>query len=119
MKHWILVTTIITSTLISGCGLFSKAKPSDAAVDKSVKTQSDAKSTNTGETTILQRLDFNQGVSSVTVERLALQNQCISKQGAGQVTPKGPTEIYRVSCDDGRVFMAKCELRQCKPMTSQ
>lgn len=117
MKHRILVATIVTSTLISGCGLLSKAKPSTVIADKSIKAQMDTQNRDAGETIIVQKLDFNQGVSSVTVERLAIQNQCISKQGAGQVTPKGPTEIYRVSCDDGRVFMAKCELRQCKPMT--
>ena len=117
MKHRILVATIVTSTLISGCGLFSTAKPNELGADKSIKSQIDTQTQSADETTILQKIDFNPGVSSVTVERLAKQNQCKSKQGAGQITPKGPTEVYRVSCDDGRIFMAKCELRQCKSMT--
>ena len=119
MKHGILITTIVTTALISGCGLFSRSKPSGDAERNSIKTQKDKQYRNTGETTPLQTTDFNQGVSSVTVERLAAQNQCTSKQGAALATPKGPTEVYKVSCDDGRVFMAKCELRQCQPMMAK
>jgi hypothetical protein len=26
--------------------------------------------------------------------------------------------VYRMACEDGRVFLARCELRQCKPMRS-
>ena len=119
MKHWISITILVTSTLISGCGIFSKAKPNGLSSDKSINTQMTAQNRDADETIILQKLEFVQGVSSVTVERLAAKNQCSSKLGAGQITPKGPTEIYRVSCDDGRVFMAKCELRQCQPMLSK
>jgi hypothetical protein len=25
-------------------------------------------------------------------------------------------EVYRMVCDSGKVFMARCELRQCKAM---
>ena len=36
--------------------------------------------------------------------------------GAGLVTPEGPVEVYRMMCQDGKTFMARCELRQCKSM---
>jgi hypothetical protein len=55
-------------------------------------------------------------VSSVTVEKLGKQQQCTSNQGAGLVTEPGPIEVYRMVCSSGRVFMARCELRQCKAM---
>lgn len=119
MKRCILITILVTSALISGCGLFSKSKTNSEAEHKSTKTQIDTQNRNAGETTVLQQLDFNPGVSSVTVERLAAQNQCASKQGAGLVGPKGPSEIYKVDCNDGRVFMVKCELRQCQPMMAK
>jgi hypothetical protein len=117
MKHRILLVTIFTSALISGCGLFTKT--SSQATASTVKTQTLAQSRTSSEDPILQKIEFKTGISSATVEKLALQNQCTSKQGAAQITPKAPTEVYRVSCDDGRVFMAKCELRQCKTMMSK
>jgi hypothetical protein len=64
----------------------------------------------------IERVPFRPGVSSFTVERLARQAQCTSSIGAGLVTEAGPVEVYRIACDDGKVFMARCELRQCKPM---
>ena len=62
------------------------------------------------------RIEFRAGVSSATVERTAKNAACVGGVGAGLVTPSGPVEVYRMRCDDGRVFLAKCELRQCKPM---
>ncbi|HEY5800833.1 MAG TPA: hypothetical protein VIT92_11475, partial [Burkholderiaceae bacterium] len=67
-------------------------------------------------TTIVELIPFQVGISSKTVEDLAKQQQCTSSQGAGLVTDKAPLEIYRIKCDDGRIFMARCELRQCTPM---
>ncbi len=64
----------------------------------------------------IERVPFQAGVSSVTVERMAKQAQCTGGRGASLVTPGGPVEIYRMQCDDGKVFMARCELRQCAPM---
>ena len=66
----------------------------------------------------VQTVEFRPGISSATVERLAYAEQCRGGQGAGLVTEKGPVEIYRMACDNGKVFMARCELRQCKPMRS-
>ena len=65
---------------------------------------------------ILQKVAFQTGVSSVTVERLGRRYGCISSQGAGLVTGKGPVEVYRMRCDNGTTFLAECELRQCRPM---
>jgi len=62
------------------------------------------------------KVAFRPGVSSVTVENLAKRQACVGGQGAGLVSDAGPVEIYRMACDDGRTFMARCELRQCAPL---
>lgn len=64
----------------------------------------------------IEKIPFRAGVSSATVERMAAQRGCRGGNGAGLVTPPGPVEVYRMACDDGAVFMARCELRQCVPM---
>lgn len=64
----------------------------------------------------VQRIPFRTGVSSATVEKLARDQACTGGQGAGLVTEPGPVEVYRMLCDDGKVFMARCELRQCRRM---
>lgn len=67
----------------------------------------------------VQKVEFRPGVSSATVERLAYAQQCRGGQGAGLLTEPGPVEVYRMACDNGKVFLARCELRQCKPMASR
>jgi translation initiation factor IF-1 len=47
---------------------------------------------------------------------LARQQACTGGQGAALVTEPGPVEVYRMQCDNGKVFMARCEMRQCRPM---
>jgi hypothetical protein len=64
----------------------------------------------------IEKIPYLQGISSATVERLALLNRCEGIDGAGLITPKGPVEVYRLPCKDGKVFLARCELRQCKVM---
>ncbi|MFM9435350.1 hypothetical protein ACFDR9_002417 [Janthinobacterium sp. CG_23.3] len=64
----------------------------------------------------IEKVEFRAGVSSATVERLARQRNCSGGLGAGLVSQPGPVEVYRMACDNGSVFLAKCELRQCKPM---
>jgi hypothetical protein len=64
----------------------------------------------------IQRVPFKVGVSSTTVEKLARAQACASEQGAGLITEPGPIEVYRMQCQDGKVFMARCELRQCRKM---
>ena len=119
MKHRILIVTVITSALISGCGLFTKTKPASEAATKPAQTQLLAQGLADNANPVVQKIEFKTGISSVTVEKLAIQSQCTSRQGAAQITPKAPVEVYRVNCDDGRVFMAKCELRQCQTMMSK
>lgn len=62
----------------------------------------------------IERVPFELGVSSVTVERMAKQNNCQSAKGAGLLHKKGPVEVYRVMCTDGREIKARCEMRQCE-----
>jgi hypothetical protein len=64
----------------------------------------------------IQRIPFRVGVSSTTVEKLGRQQACTGGQGAGLITEPGPVEVYRMQCDNGKVFMARCELRQCRAM---
>jgi hypothetical protein len=61
-------------------------------------------------------LPFRAGVSSVTVERMGRAQACPSSQGASLMTEPGPVEVYKMVCDSGRIYMARCELRQCRPM---
>jgi hypothetical protein len=64
----------------------------------------------------IERVQFRPGVSSATVEKLAKRQGCAGGWGAGLVSEPGPVEIYRMTCESGKVFMAKCELKQCKAM---
>jgi hypothetical protein len=71
-------------------------------------------------TPAVETIPFHTGVSSATVEKMAKQQGCTGGQGAGLITEPGPVEVYRMRCEDGpmrgKVFMARCELRQCKQM---
>jgi len=64
----------------------------------------------------IERVPYRVGVSSNTVEQLARQHACTGGGGAGLITTEGPVEVYRLQCADGKVFMARCELRQCRKM---
>jgi hypothetical protein len=64
----------------------------------------------------VQTVEFRVGSSSVTVEKMAKQAGCVGGKGAGLMTPKGAVEVYRMACDNGRNFVAKCEMRQCSVM---
>jgi hypothetical protein len=66
--------------------------------------------------TNIAKVEFKLGISSSTVERMAKQNGCESTKGAGLISNSGPVEQYRVNCQDGTAYLAKCELRQCSPM---
>lgn len=73
----------------------------------------------TEEKVIIEKIQNNPGVSSTTVERLAIKNQCEPNEIVNLLTPKGPVEIYRATCANGKIIMAKCELRQCTIMPSK
>jgi len=64
----------------------------------------------------IETIPFRTGVSSATVEKMARERACTGGQGAGLITQAGPVEVYRMQCADGKVFMARCELRQCRKM---
>lgn len=70
--------------------------------------------------TEVERIPFRAGISSTTVEKMAAAQGCTGNgsQGAGLMTPQGPIEVYRMICDSNRVFMARCEFRQCRPMAA-
>ena len=65
-----------------------------------------------------ERIPFRAGVSTVTVEKMAQAQGCVGGQGAGLMTPQGPVEVYRMVCETGQVFMARCELRQCRAVSA-
>lgn len=103
---------LLASVLLAGCAAFhGKA---DAPVAQAAKAAPAELADSNG--VPIERIPFRAGVSSVTVEKMARRQQCTGGQGAGLVTEPGPVEVYRMRCDDGKVFMARCELRQCRQM---
>lgn len=64
----------------------------------------------------IQTIEFSTGVSSFAVEKIARNEGCTGGKGAGLITPQGPVEVYRMACDSGKIFLARCELRQCSAM---
>ena len=101
--------------VLSACSLF-KTKMAPAEVTATATAPSPAPQSLDYNGVIIERIAFRPGVSSVTVERLGKQRACDSDEGAGLLTEPGPVEVYRMMCSSGKVFMARCELRQCKPM---
>ena len=100
---------LVTVAVLSGCSMFGKKPPRTAPVAA-------ARAAPPAPAGGVERVPFQVGVSSVTVEQLAKAHACSSAQGAGRVTAPGPVEVYRMQCADGKVFMARCELRQCRKM---
>jgi hypothetical protein len=110
MKHALLLVAV----LLGGCSLFkSKVQPARAPV-AAAKLAAPGLLDPNG--TPIERVPFRVGVSSATVEKMAKQQGCTGGQGAGLMTEAGPVEIYRMRCENGKVFMARCELRQCVKM---
>lgn len=66
----------------------------------------------------IEKVAFRAGVSSATVERMARLAGCESNggPGAGLMSESGPVEVYRMMCSNGKAYLAKCELRQCKAL---
>ena len=66
----------------------------------------------------IEKVAFRAGVSSATVERMARNAGCDGNggPGAGLMSEPGPVEVYRMMCSNGKAYLAKCELRQCKPL---
>ena len=107
-----LVMAGLMAVVLSGCSMFhDRVVPNTAAVARPAPAPLvDANGAP------IEKIAFVPGVSSVTVEKMAAAQSCKGGEGAALVTPAGPVEVYRMRCDNGRVFMARCELRQCKQM---
>lgn len=108
MKRLILPASLLLCVSLSACKsipLFAPQAPAPVTAAPLAKVE-------------LQTVEFTTGVSSVTVEKLAQKNNCSGGKGAGLLTAQGPVEIYRMRCDEGGAFMARCELRQCQPMAA-
>ncbi len=99
---------------LGGCSMFKTAPAPGAVVAVPVRPAPPQLLDQNG--VPIERIAFRPGVSSVTVEKLGKLQACTSDQGAGLVTEAGPVEVYRIACSSGKVFMARCELRQCKAM---
>ncbi|MGZ5202650.1 MAG: hypothetical protein ACXWC4_23050 [Telluria sp.] len=109
MKRWLVLATLV----LGGCSAWhGKTEPADAPVAKAKPAEPQLEADGVP----IERVPFRPGVSSVTVEKMARGQQCSGGQGAGLVTENGPVEVYRMQCDNGKVFMARCELRQCRQM---
>jgi hypothetical protein len=64
----------------------------------------------------IEVIPFRAGVSSTTVERMAKAAGCNGGKGAGLLTPQGPVEVYKMQCENGSSYKARCEMRQCVAM---
>jgi len=111
MKRLLALTALV---LLGGCAMF-KSRPLPAPTATMETAARPAGLVDAGGAPI-ERVPYRVGVSSATVEQLARQHACTGTGGAGLVTAEGPIEVYRMQCADGRVFMARCELRQCRKM---
>jgi hypothetical protein len=111
MKHALVIAALIAS-VSSGCALRTPIAPEPVAAARAPAATplTDANGAP------IEKVPFVSGVSSKTVEKLAAAQSCRGGEGAALVTPVGPVEVYRMRCENGRVFMARCELRQCKQM---
>jgi len=108
-----LVVAGLLAVVLSGCSMFQDRyvpDPSAAAARPAPAQLLDANGAP------IEAIPFVAGVSSVTVERLAAAQSCRGGEGAARVTPAGPVEVYRMRCENGKTFMARCEMRQCKQM---
>jgi hypothetical protein len=108
-----MLPAALLAALLGGCAHFHRQAPTApvmAAAPAGPAGPVDA------DGTPIQTLPFRLGVSSSTVEKMAKQQSCTGGQGAALVTDQGPVEVYRMQCDNGKVFMARCEMRQCRQM---
>ena len=108
MNRALLLSASSLAALLAGCSVFGSSIDLSEPAVVALAASTDV--------TAIQRTPFKVGESSHTVEKLAKAQACTSTQGAGLVTEPGPIEVYRMQCQNGQVFMARCELRQCKKM---
>lgn len=106
-----LLVGLACVVMLNACTMFKHAQPVAAAPVKPVPTQLfDA------DGVAIETIEFRPGVSSATVERMAKLEGCVGGVGAGLVTEPGVVEVYRMVCDNRKVFKARCDLRQCSKM---
>ena len=103
---------LVVASLLGGCSMFRSMPPPAPHAPVPVNAAPQLVDANG---VPIERVPYRVGVSTVTVEQLARQHACVG-QGAGLITEPGPVEVYRLQCSDGKVFMARCELRQCRKM---
>jgi hypothetical protein len=108
-----LSLTLAAVAVLGGCSMFHSRTELAASAPAAPAAAVDA-------APAVETIPFHTGVSSATVEKMAKQQGCTGGQGAGLITQPGPVEVYRMRCEDGtlsgKVFIARCELRQCKQM---
>jgi hypothetical protein len=107
-----LPALVMVAALLGGCAMFGTKQTAPAVATAPAKAAPQLLDAGGAP---IERVPYRVGVSSATVEQLARQHACTG-QGAGLVTEPGPVEVYRLQCADGKVFMARCELRQCRRM---
>lgn len=108
-----LIVLTMCALLASGCSMFRSEPVAEKPMTPRVVPAPPLVDANGAP---IERLPFVPGRSSATVERMAKQKGCTGGLGAGLVTPEGPVEVYRMQCQQGKAFLAKCDLRQCKAM---
>ena len=119
MKHALALVAVSTAVLLSGCSLLWSEIPAAPAAPVALARPA-APALLDANGAPIERVPFRIGESSATVEKMAKAQGCRGGRGAGLMTAEGPVEVYRMRCEDGtmrgRVFTAKCELRQCVRM---
>jgi hypothetical protein len=132
MKRLPIIVVLTASALMAACSIVPKSMGGSASyfeAETQISAQPIAKATRNPDvpadrvviedekgSALAQKIAFHSGVSSATVEHLAKGFGCSGRAGAALVTDKGPVEVYRLQCDNGTSFLARCELRQCRPM---
>ncbi len=111
-----VLVLMLCAVAVSGCSSFGKKWKSPMPAWTPTPAQLKAE-TEMADGMAIERVPFRAGVSSTTVENMAKGVGCTGGQGAGLMTPQGPVEVYRMLCDNRTVYMARCEFRQCRPMS--
>jgi hypothetical protein len=113
-----LLLAFVAGLLLGGCGRPAAAPAASDTPAKPGRARGPLTEADTAQVggTPIEKIPFHTGVSSATVEKLAKAQGCTGGPGAGLITEPGPVEVYRMQCDSGKVFMARCELRQCRPL---
>ncbi len=109
MKRTLLLSSC--ALLLCACSAFHPGRSDPAAAARAAPPPQPE-----GAAVEIEKVAFRTGISSVTVENMAKRQLCSGGLGAALVTEPGPVEVYRMMCASGKVFMARCELRQCRPM---